>query len=102
MSATTENATTAVVNQPTVAEHTAKVEASEAFQDAHTGEGKDSTVTEPTAILEAKPAETTASAISEPKEEPSKEQKISKKETQITATPITSGNLGYKAPGLMR
>lgn len=84
---TTEHPATTSVAPP--------VEESKGTEQLTTEINKDVNPSEPPTASEA--AATTTSA-----EEPSKEHKVSKKETQITATPITSGTLGYKAPGIMR
>ena len=107
MSAATESPAPIVTADPEVGQHTAKVEPSTVFQDAHIGDAKDPLATEPATTASTNPqSETTTAVTSESNDDaskgPSKEQKIGKKETQITATPITSGTLGYKAPGLMR
>ena len=97
MSAATETTPVPAATEPHVAETTSSVEPSETFKDAHTGESKDATSTEPAVTSEIKPQE--GAKLEEPA---TKEEKVGKKEAKITATPITNGNLGYKAPGLMR
>ena len=48
------------------------------------------------------PAEASASASASAPQDLPKEEKVDKDEVKIEAQPIAAGNLGYKAPGLIR
>lgn len=91
MSAVTE---TPVVNEPNVTSSGGYVDAAENFTKSHSGpEGATTAV--PAAVTSTPPvASTDATTTGATTEEP-----VGKKETEITAAPITSGVLGYKAPG---
>lgn len=104
-----EEASTAVqANEPHTASGADYAEVPQTFSDAHENKiGGTPAADTTTAAAETKADETTATAATgtaaagaatstEPKEE-----KVNKKETAVTATPITSGTLGYKAPGLV-
>ena len=99
MSAATETTATAPIVHPEVAESTGQVEASDAFKNAN--ETGHTTTIEPALAAETNPT-TTETTDASNVSAPTAEEKVGKKETQITATPVTSGVLGYKAPGLMR
>ncbi|KAI9670574.1 MAG: hypothetical protein M1831_005794 [Alyxoria varia] len=86
----TTEASTAPAAEPNVAQHNGYVDASSTFKDAQTGES--SKVEDPTNTTTS----TTSDAVGAPAEE-----KVSKDESKVTATPVTSGTLGYKAPGLV-
>ncbi|KAL9049804.1 MAG: hypothetical protein Q9162_007012 [Coniocarpon cinnabarinum] len=88
--AATETNATPVV-QPEVAQSTGNVEASDAFKDA--SEAKDTSV--------SKASDSTSGPDADTVQSPTQEEKVGKKETQITAAPITKGTLGYKAPGFV-
>ena len=98
MSAATESATFAPATQPEVTQSTGVVEPPTTETTAAPVAEAAPTTTEATKAADI-PVTTDGATVEAP---PSDEKNLSKKETQITATPITSGVLGYKAPGILR
>ena len=79
--------------EPNVAQHGGYVDAASQFVAHHSGTGSAVAAT-----ADASKAEGTAEGVTPV----NKEEKVSKKDVKITAEPVTSGVLGYKAPGIIR
>lgn len=77
---------------PHVAQHAGYVEPSETFAAAHSDKTAEPVEDAKGESVEPSPPERTGTT----------EEKVGKDEVKVTATPVTNGVLGYKAPGLIR
>ena len=79
---------------PNVSQHAGYVEPSEAFVAHHSGDAAPAD--------DAEAAKENVAQPSAPKRTGTFEEKVGKDEVKVTATPITKGALGYKAPGFVK
>ncbi|KAI9708423.1 MAG: hypothetical protein M1828_002986 [Chrysothrix sp. TS-e1954] len=82
------DASATAVSEPNVAKHGGYTDAASEFASHHSG---GSAAEAPVQKLDEQSRDTSIN----------KEEKVSKKDVKITAEPVTSGTLGYKAPGII-